>query len=208
MRIQLKVQGVLDIQPDNAMSLIIVTDIQEKRQIALPVDMNLRMDFAIRRGKYVGDADKRREVAQALQMALPETLSAIIKYMTDLELCVVIVGVIKGEYRAIIEDQRTGTSFTIRATDGVLLTYADTHIPLYIDDALWKIQSTEYNGEQSKGIMLPLNTLSPMMLKSALRKCVDEEEYEMAEQLKKELNRRGIESSIMNEDEDYEDDLE
>ena len=46
-------------------------------------------------------------------------------------------------------------------------------------------------GENARGISLPLNTLTTEMLKDAMQKCIDDEKYEIAEQLKKELERRG-----------------
>lgn len=193
MRIPLKVQGIADfMSEDTGLSLLIITDEAEKRQIAIMVDISLRIAFAIRRAKYVGNKEQQRLATEALQHTLPETLSAIIKYMTDLELAVIIVGIFNGEYQAVLEDQRTGTAFPIRAADGILLAYADRHIPLYIEQSLWKTQSTKYSGEKSNAIALPLNTLTPSMLQAAMNKCIDEEKYEIAEQVKLELQRRGI----------------
>ena len=191
MRIPLKVQGVTDVNTENIFSLLIVTDIKEERQLAIMVDSNMRYEFALRRGKYVGDDNHRKNAAEVLSLMLPETLCAIIKYMTQLELSVIIVNIYDGEYRAVLEDKNTGTTFPIRVSDGILLAYADSHIPLYIEETLWKNQSTKYLGEKAKGISLPLNTLTTEMLKDAMQKCIDEEKYEVAEQLKKELDRRG-----------------
>ena len=61
-----------------------------------------------------------------MKYTLPETMSAIIKYMTDLQLAVVIVSVYDGQYRAVIEDRKTGTAFPIRVSDGALPTYPYT----------------------------------------------------------------------------------
>lgn len=190
MRIKLKVQGVTDISADSQLSLLIVTDEDEKRQIAIMIDACMRHEIALRRGKYVGDENNRIRVRDFLKTSLPETISAVIKYMTDIELAVVIVSVYDGEYKALLEDKNTGTSFPIRVSDGILLSYADRHIPLYIEESLWNHQSTPYMGEDAKGVSLPLNILTTDMLKAAMQKCIDEEKYEMAEQLKQELNRR------------------
>ena len=91
MRIPLKVQGVTDIATANDTALLIVTDQQEKKQIALVVNPHLRYEFAIRRGKYINDKEHSKIAAEHLETALPETMSAMIKYMTELELAVVIV---------------------------------------------------------------------------------------------------------------------
>ena len=190
MRIKLKVQGVTDIISNNIASLLILTDEEEKRQLTIVIDGVMRHEIALRRGKYVGTAEQRGNAINSLQHCLPETLSATIKYLTNIELCVVIVSIADGQYYAILEDMRTGTAFPIRASEGVLLTYADPHIPLYIEESLWEMQSTKYLGDQARGISLPLNTLSVGMLKKAMQKCIDDENYEAAQHIKEELERR------------------
>ena len=168
----------------------VLTDEEEKRQLTIVVDAVMRHEISIRRGKYVGNLEQRSSAINALQHCLPETLSAAIKYLTNMELCVVIVSIVDGQYCAILEDQRTGTAFPIRVSDGVLLSYADPHIPLYIEKSLWEVQSTKYMGVDAKGISLPLNTLSKSMLQKAMQKCIDDENYEAAQQIKEELSRR------------------
>lgn len=190
MRIPLKVQGVTDIAGAQEATLLIVTDQEEKKQIALVVNANLRYEFAVRRGKYINDEAHRKVATESLETSLPEALCALLKYMTDIELAVVIMGIYDGEYRAVLEDQRSGTLFPIKAGDGILLAYADPHIPLLAEEALWQRQSMPYQGADAKGISMPLNTLSTEMLKQAMQKCIEEEKYELADQLKKELERR------------------
>ena len=165
MRVPLKIQGVTDVNSENMFSLLIVTDIKEERQMAIMVDPSMRHEFALRRGKYVGNDVQRKNATEMLSLMLPETLCSIIKYMTQLELSVIIVNIFDGEYKAILEDQKTGTTFPIRISDGILLAYADPHIPLYIEETLWKNQSTKYMGENARGISLPL----PLRIKRHLR---------------------------------------
>ena len=55
MRVPLKIQGVTDVNSENMFSLLIVTDIKEERQMAIMVDPSMRHEFALRRGKYVGN---------------------------------------------------------------------------------------------------------------------------------------------------------
>ena len=191
-RIKLKVQGVTDIIANRSASLLILTDEDEKRQMTIIVDEIMRHEFAIRRGKYVGTLEQRANAIDGLQHCLPETVSALLKYLTNVELCVVIVSIFDGQYRALIEDRRTGTAFPIRVSDGILLAYADPHVPLYVEESLWDAQSTPYMGENPKGISLPLNTLSVPMLKQILNKCIDDERYETAQQIKEELSRRRV----------------
>lgn len=189
-RIPLKIQGVTDIVVSHDASLLILTDEEETRQITIVCGPATRHEIAMRRGKYVGNDEVKKMATEELQFCLPETMSAVLKYMTDVKLSVVIVNVFDGQYRAILEDQKTGTAFPIRVSDGVVLAYADKHIPLYIEESLWLRQSCEYHGENAKGVAMPLNTLSTSMLKQVMQKCIDDEQYEMAQQMKEELARR------------------
>lgn len=190
-RIPLKIQGVTDISATHNISLLIITDKEEQRQLTVVCDEIMRHEFGIRRGKYIGDNEERAKVAEVLKNTLPETVTAIIKYMTDLQLAVVIVSVFDGQYRAVIEDANTGTAFPIHVSDGALLCYADPHIPLYIEESLWIRQSVPYLGPNASGVAMPLNTLSMEMLEQALQKSIKEEKYELAKQLKEEIDRRG-----------------
>lgn len=189
-RIQLKVQGVTDISATHDASLLIVTDMQEEWQLTIICNPVMRNEIAMRRGKYVGSDENKAAAEEYLKHSLPETLSAVIKYMTDLQLSVVIVNVFDGEYRAVIEDKKTSTAFPIRVSDGVLLSYADKHIPLYIEESLWLHQRVKYHGEDAKGVSMPLNTLSMTMLQQAMDKCIENEDYELAQQVKNEIERR------------------
>ena len=190
-RIPLKIQGVTDISATHNISLLIITDKEEQRQLTVVCDEIMRHEFGIRRGKYIGDNEERAKVTEVLKNTLPETVTAIIKYMTDLQLAVVIVSVFDGQYRAVIEDANTGTAFPIHVSDGALLCYADPHIPLYIEESLWIRQSVPYLGPNASGVAMPLNTLSMEMLEQALQKSIKEEKYELAKQLKEEIDRRG-----------------
>ena len=46
-------------------------------------------------------------------------------------------------------------------------------------------------GQDARGVAMPLNTLSMEMLEQALQRSIEEERYELAKQLKDEINRRG-----------------
>ncbi len=189
-RIALKIQGVADVVSDSPLSLLILTDVQERRQMTIVCNESLQYEFSIRRGKYVGKEESRKKVRETLQQSLPETLSAMIKTHTDLRLAVVIVGIFDGEYRAVIEDETAGSALPIKASEGALLCYADPDVPLYIEQSLWKRQSVPYGKEGCRGVAMPLNTLPRTMLQAVLDKAVNEENYELAQQVKDEIQRR------------------
>ena len=59
----------------------------------------------------------------------------------------------------------------MRASDAVLLSMAG-NIPIYIDHDLMMRQSVPYR-EDSRGVSLPVNTISDEMLQAALDKAVE-----------------------------------
>ena len=77
-----------------------------------------------------------------------------------------------------------------RASDAVLLAYI-SKIPLYIEAGLMQKQSVEYY-RGSKGMALPVNSISNEMLRSALDKAIKDEDYELASHLRDEMRRRKI----------------
>ena len=76
----------------------------------------------------------------------------------------------------------------IRASDAVLLSLVGD-IPLYIESGLMLRQSVPYN-ENSRGVSLPVNTISDEMLQAALDKAIADENYELASHLRDEKKRR------------------
>ena len=62
-------------------------------------------------------------------------------------------------------------------------------IPLYIESGLMRRQSVAYR-ENSRGVSLPVNTISDEMLQAALDKAIADENYELASHLRDEKKRR------------------
>lgn len=193
-RIQLKIQGITDITAMKDNSLIVMTDVNEQRQLSIVCDRYMRHEFAsrYRMKMQTENADKAtadNSVKTNLKTALPETLGTIIKDIAGLQLEVVIVNVFDGQYIAVIEDKTSGLSLPIDVAAGALMCYAND-LQLCIEESLWARQSVPYLGRKAQGVALPLNTLTLDMLKQALDKCIKEERYELAKQLKEEIDRR------------------
>lgn len=189
-RISLKIQGITDITAMKDSSLVVMTDENEQRQLSLVCDKYMRHEFALRyRQKMQTEKVENDSSKESLKMALPETMGAVIKDIAGLQLEVVIVNVFDGQYVAVIEDKSSGLSLPIDVAAGALMCYAND-IPLCIEESLWAKQSVPYLGRDAQGVALPLNTLTLDMLKQALDKCIKEEKYELAKQLKEEIDRR------------------
>ncbi|MGN0215328.1 MAG: UvrB/UvrC motif-containing protein, partial [Prevotella sp.] len=92
-------------------------------------------------------------------------------------------------YDCMLFDMDSLDTVNLRASDGVLLSVA-ADIPLYIDTALFMRQSTPLSKDGATSIAMPANIASEEMLRMALENAVSREDYELASQLRDELNRR------------------
>lgn len=174
-------------------ALVMLTDMDVKRQISIFCDMPSKYQIDLRthsvRILSANGEELATPPAELTRLMLPEVLCSIINYMTELQLQVVITNVYEGKYHVVIEDAKTGTTFPVRASDGILLALAHKHMPIYIDYDLWKYQSLPLIKDNT-GVALPINTLTDDLLKSSFEKCIAEENYEQAKQLKEEIDRR------------------
>lgn len=189
-KIKLKYMGIQQMVNNQEVGIICLSDEMETRQLSIVCDKFTKFQFDLRNDSLAqNDALLHSFGDNAGRILLPEALMSIISYMTDLKLCVVITNVVDGVYRAVIEDVRTGTTFPVRATEGVLLTIANKHVPLYAEQTLWKYQSVPMKKDQP-GVAIPINSLTREMLETSLEKAIENEEYETAKHLKEELDRR------------------
>ena len=107
-----------------------------------------------------------------------------------MSLSLIITDVDKGAYNAVINNEDTQKHMSISGVEAVLLNkISNDKIPLYIDEALFLRQSSKFN-MQAEGVALPVNALPVSMLEKTLGKAVAAENYELASQLRDEINRR------------------
>ncbi len=175
-RIQLFFRGVSEIVGTDDLGLLILSDEAKERQISIVCDkaMALQIEF-------------RLKGVPITNIMLPEVLCKVIN-MQDLHLELVIDDLIDGQYRTILYNTDTMVPLLIRASDAVLLSLVG-NIPLYIDSTLMRRQAVRYSID-TRGVSLPVNTISDEMLQSALDKAIADENYELASHLRDEQKRR------------------
>lgn len=178
-KVRLLFKGITEIVGADHMGLILLTDVQEKREVSIVCDQQMAFLFAARIGH-----------APIVQKMLPEVLWQIVKEKTDASMEIIINDVNQGQYNALLYNTETFDYYPMRASDAVLLAYI-SGMPLYMEAGLMARQSVPFeNG--AMGISLPLNALSNKMLESAMQKAIDTENYELASQLRDEKKRREI----------------
>ncbi|WP_288318818.1 bifunctional nuclease domain-containing protein [Xylanibacter caecicola] len=177
-RIRLVFKGVSEIVGTDDLGVLVLTDEKEQRQITVVCDKAMAVQ-----------AELRVHRVPITQIMLPEVLSKVIANQTELQLEILISGIDDGQYRVMLYNKDTLEPTLIRAGDAVLLSMAG-NIPIYIDHDLMMRQSVPYR-EDSRGVSLPVNTISDEMLQAALDKAVEDENYELASHLRDEQLRRG-----------------
>ena len=173
-RILLRFENLQQIVGSEELSVILLTDEARERALSVVCDAEMSRQLLIR-------LQGKRSVTQTM---LPEALLQLLPSSYEM----MIVGVFDGQYQVMLMDTVSGESVRVRTSDAVLLTII-SHVPLYIEERLMAQQSLPFD-EQATGVAIPINSMDTPRLKAALKNAVDEENYELASQLRDEINRR------------------
>ena len=174
---QLFFKGVSEIVGAEGLGLLILTDEVKERQITIVCDKAMAIQLELRQKKV-----------PITRIMLPEVMCSLLKEYTSFDFELIIDDITDGQYRTLLTNKDTGEQLLVRASDAVLLSVVGD-IPLYIESGLMKRQAVAYN-EKSRGVSLPVNTISDEMLQSALDNAIADENYELASHLRDEKNRR------------------
>lgn len=183
MKIKLHYKSISEVVGVDEVGLITLLDDLEQRQLNIVCD------------KFVVNQILLRDMGQSIEgcMLLPEALLSLFQPEQEPPFEIFISAIDGGEYIAELRMGQTDHVVKLRATDAVLLSVI-TQQPILIDDQLMIFQSVPYQAH-SKSMALPINTLTSKMIKKSLEKAIEEENYELASQLRDELNSRKNERS-------------
>lgn len=173
-RILLRFENLQQITGSEELSVILLTDSARQRVLTVVCDAEMTHQLLIR---LHGRSEHTRTM-------LPETLLQFMPSRYEM----MIVGIYDGQYQVMLMDVENGNSVRIRTSDAVLLSII-SHIPLYIEERLMARQSVPFD-EHATGVSVPINSMDTQRLKVALRNAVEEENYELASQIRDEINRR------------------
>lgn len=175
--IKLVFKGITEIVGIDDLSMILLTDEEERRQLAIVCDRNMQYQFML-----------RLHPVPVTPRLLPEALLRIAPDINKDNYELRILSVDDGQYNAALTNRETLTMIPIRASDGILLSLI-TDMDIIISSGLFARQSSTYH-PNSTGMQLPLNALSKTMLQKALEKAIADENYELASYLRDELKQR------------------
>lgn len=177
-RIRLFLQQATEVVGGDKEGLLILTDSYQERQLVVPCKGLLLEEFKSRLDKHQGHP------------GVVDILLDVIYNQTSLSLSLLITNVDKGAYGAVLNNEDTQKQISISGVEAVLLNkISNDKIPLYIDEALFLRQSSKFN-MKAEGVALPVNALPVSMLEKTLDKAIAAENYELASQLRDEINRR------------------
>lgn len=177
-RTELVFNGISEIVGGQGIAVIVLTDVERRRALNVVCDDTMKHLIGIR----MSDLSLRYN-------QFPEVLSQMLADNVDLSRYeITIHDIVEGEYKTMIMNVDTLSSYPIRLSDAVMLSII-IRIPIYIDERLMQRQCSVYR-ENSNRMAIPINTISTDKLEEELRKAISEEEYRLASLIKEELNRR------------------
>ena len=173
----LLIKSVSEILGIKDVALVSLVNATETRQIVVSCELEMR-DLIM---KYMTDRPET-------QMLFPSVVNDILATRDKSSLEVRINGVIDGVYQTEIYDRLTQKSFPIRCSDGIFMSVA-CKLHIYASAEVMRLHSIPYVTGATK-VGLPLSVLSEKLLKDSLQMAIETENYEMASNLRDELNKR------------------
>ena len=173
----LLIKSVSEILGIKDVALVSLVNATETRQIVVSCELEMR-DLIM---KYMTDRPET-------QMLFPSVVNDILATRDKSSLEVRINGVKDGVYQTEIYDRLTQKSFPIRCSDGIFMSVA-CKLHIYASAEVMRLHSIPYVTGATK-VGLPLSVLSEKLLKNSLQMAIETEKYEMASNLRDELNKR------------------
>lgn len=173
----LDVKSVSEILGIDDVALVSLVNSAETRQLVVACDLEMR-DLIM---KYMADKPETQKL-------FPSVVSDILGTRDKSSLEVRIFGLKDGVYQTEIYDQLTQRSFPIRCSDGIFFAIV-CKLHIYASAEVMRCHSIPYETFATK-VGLPLTVLSDKLLKDSLQKAIETENYEMASNLRDELNKR------------------
>ena len=176
--VRLYFKGVSEIVASEDVGLLTLADEERTRQLSIICDAATVYQFGL-----------RIKGAEVVPKLAPEVLWQVISRNLDMRFQIVINDLDDGQYKTLLYMPDILQAIPVRASDGVLIAHI-SGMPIFIEERLLLRQGIPYSDSET-GISVPVNVISNDMLRKALEKAVDEEDYEKASQIRDELLRRG-----------------
>lgn len=174
----MRFKGFSEIYGNEGLGVLVLTTEDETRQLSIVCDGQTLYQFGLRRSSSVDS-----------KSLLPEVLWDAISRYTDVTFEIRITDLRGGEWHVFLYNTSLQQAIRLQASDAILLSQI-AHLPIYIDTVLMLKQSVPFD-ERATKVSIPITLITSDMLKRALEKAIEEEDYEQASHLRDELKRRG-----------------
>ena len=172
-RTLLRFENIQQVVGDEHLAVILLTDETRQRALSVVCDEQMTQQMLL-----------RLQSPNRCCAMLPEVLVQMLSGKYEM----MIYGIHDGQYQVVLADTDFKQSTRLRISDAVLLNIIAGY-PLYIEEELMRRQCVPFK-ENVRGIAIPINTMDCQRLNMALEKAIDDENYELASQLRDELKRR------------------
>ena len=180
--VHLSLKGVSRITNEIDAGLIeLVTD-DGQTQLSIVCDGSMILQFGFRLAKF-----------PIRSKLLPEVMWRAFGEGWNMSLHILFADFIEGEYIVYMKNEQTKQSWPIRASDAVLFSLI-ANVPVFAELSLVEDYGAPVDSS-GKGVTMPLKLLPTEMLRQALQKAIDKEDYEQASQLNDELKKREMKES-------------
>lgn len=176
-KIKVELQGIVSLLRNRHISLFVLTNVAKTHQVAIICDPSMVKEFDLRHSPIAYTDD-----------LLPEVLCKLFPAFNSESYEVLINSISYGNYKAFIIHKETLEMTPIRVSEALLLAQI-AKLEIFIEEVLFMRQGTKYNATDPR-MSLPLNALSMDMLQDALELAVADENYELASNLRDEIERR------------------
>ena len=177
-KIKMQVLAISEIVGNSDIGIILLADESHTLQLAIMCDKLMKDELQMRVAKQ-----------KVCNTMLPEILTQVLQTQTNYNFEIVINDVIDGVYKAMLVNTDTYQPVSLRASDAILLSLISKY-PLYATMSLIKRQAVPLV-KGSHGMAMPYNALPVQLLREAMDKAVETENYELASHVRDELKKRG-----------------
>lgn len=163
------------------MGVIVLVDADEKREVGIPCD-----------NEHLKALLQRRDSPWKTRHRLPEVMWVMLsEFACGNNYYIYINNVEDGQYTALMVEPVRNCARPIDVCDAVLLNVI-AQVPIYIKSDMMRLQSSPYEKLSKSSVPLPVNILTKEMLEKSLDRVVDDEDYESAQYLRDEINKRTV----------------
>lgn len=176
-RTRLVLRDVSQIMGSDGLAVVVLTDEAKSQCITAVIEYAMALEL-----------NKRRNGVSGTELLLPEVLVSLLQMGRDNDYELLIHDVFDAQYKVTLICRHLMTARAIRFSDALLLSQI-TGVPISISDDLLLRQGSAYTPDV-EGVSIPINVVRLTQLKTALDKAIEDEDYELAAHLQKEIENR------------------